>query len=89
MYARVEIIKDIDELNRERYIFCLMSDMKLKLDEFRIESKETKRHKFKSKKFYERLRQRESTLKVDDIVLTDEVKQEAITQFMSLLEVTK
>jgi hypothetical protein len=87
--ARTEIIKEIDEFNREIYRFCLLNDTKLILDEFRIEFRETKRHKFKCNKFYERLRQRESTLTIDDVNLTEELKQEVIAEFMSKLEVIK
>lgn len=89
MYARIEIIKEIDELNREVYRFCLIDETKLVLDEFRIEFKETKRHKFKCNKFYERLRKRESTLTVDDVNLTEELKQEVIDKFISQLTVVK
>jgi hypothetical protein len=85
----IEVIKEIDELNREVYKFCVLYETSLKLNEYALQNRETKRHKFKNKKYYDRLRDRSSTIDIDDIVLTEDIKQEAINIFISRLAVTK
>jgi hypothetical protein len=88
MFPRIEIIKETDEFNREVYSFSLVGS-KLILDDFKIEKRESKRHKFKAVKIYDRHRKRESTLTIDQVVLTEDIKQEVINKMISLVEENK
>lgn len=82
MYHSIEITKDIDEFNREKYIYSLL-DYKLLLDNYYIESRKTKRSKFKVVKSYSRLNQRDSKIRQDEVILSDELKQEALDTLLN------
>lgn len=83
MYKCVEVVIDKDELNREIYRFTLM-EFKLLLDSYGFETRETKRHKFKRVKWYDRLNQRDSTIKKENMFLPENIKQIAFEKMMQL-----
>ena len=89
----VQIIKQIDELTTETYIFTTMnmdSDKPvLYLDRYWVSVKETKRHKPRIVSNYSRLSGRDSNLTEDQVPLTDELKAEAIQLYISKIIVRK
>lgn len=86
MYSHVEININKDELERERYIFYYL-DETLWLDKYFSEKRETKRHKYKIVKHYNRLSARESNVKEEDVPISKEIKQEALNAFIARLNV--
>jgi hypothetical protein len=83
MYQNIEIIIEKDELNREIYRFIQM-EFDLILNLYKVETRETKRKKFKRTKWYDRLRERDCTIKKQDVILTDEIKQMAYEKLINL-----
>jgi hypothetical protein len=85
MQDSVEINRDSDDgLQRRTWRFIRLDDQ-LVVDGYAELARENKRQKFKQTQFYERLRRRESTLKVDTVPLSDDIKSEAIDVFLTSL----
>lgn len=85
----MEIQKQIDELTLEKWRFYIL-DKRIYLDAYYLLQKESKRHKnFRTLKGYERLSERNSTMREGEVPFTDEIKQEALNKFVSLLKVMK
>ncbi len=57
------------------------------LDVFIIFERQTKRTKFKTKSIYYRLDNRKTTIKLEDVPLTTEIREEALNKFISTLSV--
>lgn len=73
---RIEIDKEIDELNKEQFVFWFNEDREtIWLDGYYIMQRKTKRSKYRVLEKYDRLRDRESTIAMNDVPLTDEIKQ--------------
>ncbi len=85
----VEIHKQIDELTVEQWNFGLINDT-LYLNSYFLLKKESKRHKnFKFLKKYDRLMHRDNTIQESEVPFTEELKTEALNQFMSKIKVLK
>jgi len=81
MYERFEkIYEKKDKLSREVFLFVLLNDLKITLDGYSIQSRPSTRHKYQIDESYNRLMRRESTLKPENIEVSDfiinEVKKE-------------
>lgn len=77
-----------DGLLIERWKFYL-SGTNLILNTYFKGERKTKRHSYQPLHSYNRIMSRDSTIKVDDIPLPEDVKQEAIDIIISKLEVKK
>ena len=85
----MEIEKQIDELTFEKWRFTFI-DKAIYLDAYYILQKESKRHRnFRVLKKYERLFDRDSTMTEGEVPFTDEIKTEALNQFVSKIKVIK
>jgi hypothetical protein len=85
----MEIEKQIDELTIEKWRFSFI-DRNIYLESYYILQKESKRHKnYRTLKKYERLSKRDSNVEESEVPLTDELKQEALNQFVSKIKILK
>lgn len=81
--------KQIDELTVEEFDFYV-SGTDLYLDRYLLLKKENKKkRKYSVLKLYSRLMLRDSTIKEDQVPLTDEIKAEAIKQFTDSIKCLK
>jgi len=88
MYPRFEIIKEEpDALKRKVWMFIVF-EWNIVLDSYLVQSRKTKRSLYKTDEYYDRLKLRESTLKQDDVPLSDEIKLEAKQIFVDKLTVS-
>ncbi|MEB3150553.1 MAG: hypothetical protein VKL60_16265 [Sphaerospermopsis sp.] len=86
----MEIQKQIDELTFEKWRFTFMDGSRIYLDGYSLLQKESKRHKtFKVLKYYDRLSSRDSTMLESEVPFTDELKQQALSQFVSKIKVLR
>ena len=85
----MQIEKQIDDLTFVRWRFTFI-DKTLYLDGYALLQKESKRHKnFKVLKKYDRLMGRDNTIQESEVHFTDEIKAEALNQFVSTIKVLK
>lgn len=85
----MQIEKQIDDLTFVRWRFTFI-DKTLYLDGYTLLQKESKRHKnFKVLKKYDRLMGRYNTIQESEVPFTDEIKAEALNQFVSTIKVIK
>ena len=85
----MEIEKQIDELTIERWRFSFI-DRNIYLESYYVLQKESKRHRnYRTLKKYERLSKRDSNIEEVDVPFTNELKQEALNQFVSKIKVLK
>jgi hypothetical protein len=85
----MEIIKQIDDLTKEKWNFTYI-DNTIYLESYYLEKRESKRHRnYKKIKVYERLSERDSNINESEVLLNDELKQEALKQFVSQIKVIK
>ena len=83
----MEIIKRIDDLNREVYRFWVNDDIII-LDHYTLESREnTRKRKYKNIKLYSRLTSRDSNMSVKEVPFSEELKQEVLEQYSKTLKV--
>jgi hypothetical protein len=81
--------KQIDELTVEEFDFYA-SGTNLYLDRYLLLKKESKKKKkYSVLKLYSRLNARDSTIKEDQVPLTDEIKAEVIKQFTESIKCLK
>jgi hypothetical protein len=89
MYDSIIIRKEISPLKIQEWRFTLI-DYKLVLDRYDVLQKESTRHKyFKSISKYDRLNRRNSGLNDWDVPLSEELKKEALENFVSRISVIK
>lgn len=85
----MEIEKQIDELTLERWRFSFI-DRNIYLESYYVLQKESKRHRnYRALKKYERLSKRDSNTEESEVPFTDELKAEALNQFVSTIKVLK
>jgi hypothetical protein len=85
----MEIEKQIDDLIFERWRFTFVFGT-IFLDGYCLLQKESKRHKnFKVLKKYDRIMGRSNTIAESEVPFTDELKAEALNQFVSTIKVLK
>jgi hypothetical protein len=85
----MQIEKQIDELTFERWRFAFMHGT-IFLDGYCLLQKESKRHKnFRVLKQYDRIMGRNNTIVESDVPFTEELKTEALNQFISKIKVLK
>ena len=85
----MEIEKQIDDLTFERWRFTFMYGT-IFLDGYCLLQKESKRHKnFKVLKKYDRIMGRGNTILEMEVPFTDELKAEALNQFVSTVKVLR
>jgi len=88
MSIRIEIKKDETELSYKEYSFILL-DETLWLDAYTEWSRDTQRKKFVRGNRYYRLSERDSNLKLSEVELTEEIKQQALYKLMERIAVNK
>lgn len=75
---RIEIEDVKTDLERDVYTFWIV-DFNLILDSYKVQFRESKKHKFKNLKTYERIDKRNSTMKLSDFeipsYIEDDVKE--------------
>ena len=85
---RIELEYDMDELTKRKYVFWFdESRSTLWVDGYHLMQRESKRHKYKTIEFYDRLRDRESTIRKEDVPLDDKIKQDAINKLIENVKV--
>lgn len=85
----MEIEKQIDELTLERWRFSFI-DRNIYLESYYVLQKESKRYRnYRILKKYERLSKRDSNTEESEVPFTDELKAEALNQFVSTIKVLK
>lgn len=85
----MEIQRQITELTSEKWRFTFLDNV-IYLDSYFLLEKESKRHKnVKVIKKYERINERDNTMTESDVIVTDELKEEVLKQFMSTIKVIK
>ncbi|KKL91937.1 hypothetical protein LCGC14_1889710 [marine sediment metagenome] len=91
---RIEIVREIGDLRREIWSFCLIVDFsgrgKIYFDSWAFQSKESKRHKWKTQSHWTRLMRRDNT--VDNPPLPGDVVvelREMLSDKVNTLEITK
>lgn len=88
MNQRISLDIDTGELTKITYDFYFM-DGTLYLDSYREWEKPTKRSGYKLKGNYDRLRERDSSIKESEVPLGDEIKAQAMKEFISKLSVKR
>ena len=83
---RITIEIETGILTKDTYSFYLMDNV-LWLDSYTKFEKSTTGRKYKQVGFYDRLRQRDSSILESEVPLTDEIKLEAMDEFISRLSV--
>lgn len=87
---RIELNYKTDELTQEQYVFWFDDSRKtLWLDQYEIQTRETKRHKFRTVKQYKRLSSRSDYINVkkEEVPLSDQIKKNAIDKLISEIKV--
>lgn len=85
MTDRIDIEKDSDDgLGRQVWSFMRIGD-KLVLSLYEVQQRESKRHKLKRARYWQRLGERDSTILAKDVPLTEELKAEALERFLAEL----
>ena len=85
----MEIIKQIDELNFQKWRFHLIGNT-LVLSEYQLLQKESKRHRtFKTLQQYDRIQTRANTILEENVPLSKELKTEVLNKYMSTIKVIK
>lgn len=90
----IEVIRQKDDLNREVWEFLVFqrnvgSNVLVMLNRYTEEYRKTKRHKWICDMMYYRMDRRVSFLKVDQVWLPDDVRQEALEKFIETVKVVK
>lgn len=86
---KMEIEKQIDELTHERWRFSFIN-RNIYLESYYVLQKESKMHRnYQILKKYERLSKRDSNIEESEVPFTDELKAEALNQFVSTIKVLK
>lgn len=83
--GRVEIIIGGKELNREVWTFSLIREAQLKLTRYVFQTRETKRHGWKTQTEYDFYDKRHQDIQQPPI--TDDMKELAKKKFMEMIEV--
>jgi hypothetical protein len=87
--ATVIIEKQIDELTVERFEFY-HTENKLYLDKYLLKKREnTRMRNYRLKLKYDRLNVRDSSLEESEVPFTEEIKAEAIKQFVDSIKCLK
>lgn len=83
----MDIIIDHGPLKREVYTFWFANEFHIYFDRYRLEAKETTRHKFKTIKNWERIDGRNNNIQLSEIKFDDEIKQRAKDQLMKQVQI--
>jgi len=83
----MELIIKHNDFKQTVYRFWLKDEIKLLLDSYWLQERKTKRHKFITVKQYNRILQRNNTIKLSDIPFNDEIKRAAKNQLFSQISV--
>lgn len=79
--------KQIDELTKEQFSFWV-KDNTLVLDSYYLFSRENKsKRKYNFVKRYERLSHRNSSMTLQEVPLTEEIKTEVLQEYFKILKV--
>ena len=83
-----EITVQHDKLNRTVYRFNFLDMRKiLRLNYYFEQTRETTRHGWKNVKSYDSFDHRKDIIKAEDIVIPDEVKEQAIAEYIKDIKV--
>lgn len=83
----MNLVKQIDELTREEFDFYQTNNT-LILDSYRYSTREnTRKRSYTSIKRYERLRNRNSNITLQEVPLTEEIKTEVLQEYIKTLKV--
>ena len=86
---QIEVIINYSPIKREIFGFYFGDEFHLWLDSYSLELRKTPRHKFRSIENYDRLDSRDSTLREDQVILSDEIKEKAKQQLLSQIRIQK
>ena len=87
--ATIIIQKQIDELTEERFEFY-QTENKLYLDKYFVSKREsTRKRNYHPIVRYDRLRERDNTITEDQVPFTDEIKAQAIKQYVDSIKCLK
>ena len=85
----MRIEKQIDKLNKEVWDFIVI-DNNIYLNVYDLMKRESTRHrKYTSLKKYDRLTQRDSNLKENEVPFTDEIRKEALNEYFKSVKCLK
>jgi len=83
----MNLVKQIDELTREEFDFYQTNNV-LILDSYRYSTREnTKKRTYNPIKRYERLSHRNSNMTLQEVPFTEEVKRQALEEYIKTLKV--
>lgn len=85
----IRVIINHSKLKREVYDFWLQNQYHLILDGYRLELRESSRHKFRATEEYSRLDNRYKTLKEEQVILFPEIIELAKKQLFEQIKVHK
>lgn len=81
------IEKQIDELNKEVFRFWINGNLII-LDAYYLFSREnTRKRKYKAIKRYDRLHERDSNITLEEVPLTEEVREWSLSEYVKSLKV--
>lgn len=87
MYHSFNITRESpDNLSLQSWLFCML-DLDAVLDRYSLGTRPTKRHKFHTAKVYNRLSERDSTLKVAEVPVPDDVVAEVRQRVIDTIRV--
>ena len=87
--ATIIVEKQIDELTEERFEFY-QTENKLYLDKYFVSKREsTRKRNYRILVRYDRLRERDNTITEDQVPFTDEIKAQAIKQYVDSIKCLK
>jgi len=89
MMTRLKIEVEQNEFFKEVFSFVFLDGYVLYLDGYEYLERETKRHRFRSVKMYDRVKVRNSNISEKEVPLTKEIQDQAIKLFTEKIKVKK
>lgn len=84
----IKIQQAKNELTTEEWVFRL-NEATLVLHRYTLQTKESKRHKFRIVELHNRTYSPHNTLEIKDVPLPEEVKKRALDEFVARISVVK
>ena len=88
----IKCIEEIDSLNRIYYEFYIYQEKEIWLNEYKIQYRESNRHKWKNNYRYWRMDKRNSTIEREDVYIPTEIMvdlKKQLYKHIDELEITK
>jgi hypothetical protein len=81
------IEKQIDELNKEQFMFTVFNNVLVFESYFLLSRENTRKRNWNILKRYERLSSRYTTIALEQVPLTEEIKNEVLQEYIKTLKV--